>query len=197
MSHFIRCVLLASLGWAASAAPAGAQVLHAVLCVPTQYAAKRNPLENQYTNRAGEQIALRWNRILQRIPPQRRNVVMLLDDDYHKDRLLGEIRCLNPATNDAVFVYCVAHGSYNPVDRFVLSVGNDESPNSWLPRSALSAEIRKMNVRLGVLITESCAIHNRDSRTIEEVDRIVGKKARSMRAAPSESISALLDQLFM
>lgn len=144
------------------------QTVHAVLCVPTEYKAK-SPAKNDSTNK-GATIGLQDIRsILNELPRENLSVTELTGEDFNADTLLRTIRNLKPAPNDTVFVYVVAHGSFDPDHRFWLHVGNEQGEHR-IGRHKITAEVRRHDVRLGVLITESCGVLSKGD--IERVNEI-------------------------
>jgi PDZ domain len=170
------------------------QTVHAVLCVPTEYKAQ-SPEKNDSTNK-GAAIGLQDIRsILNELPGENQSVTELTGEDFNANTLLRTIRNLRPAPNDTVFVYVVAHGSFDPDHRFSLHVGNERGKQD-IGRHKLTAEVRRHDVRLGVLITESCGvIANEDIDRVKDIFR--GNRTVYTTQSQTRNGSLLLNHLLL
>ncbi|MEM7456694.1 MAG: hypothetical protein AAF456_20285 [Planctomycetota bacterium] len=76
------------------------------------------------------------------------------------DRILSTINNLNVNPNDAIFFYYTGHGA-NWNNRHYFQLRGNANGGNDLPRSDVEQALKRKNVRLAVLISESC---NRESR---------------------------------
>ncbi|TVP96817.1 MAG: PDZ domain-containing protein [Planctomycetaceae bacterium] len=173
--------------------PVLAQVVHAVLCVPTEFRAQ-SAQANASTN-AGSQGGLRHIRsILDYLPEDKLRITELIGDDYAAETLLSTIRGLRVSADDTVFVYVIAHGLFDSDQRFMLHVSNLAYPPS-IARERIVKEVRSHDVRLGIIITESCAKFNRMVK--EDIDRIFGGTPRTATSDRRKDAPELVKHLFL
>lgn len=84
---------------------------------------------------------------------EKRLVKTVLDGQYaHPQNVVTVIRNLRPAPDDVVLVYYAGHGAFDPSRGHFLNMRAGK-----LFRSTIQAEMKKHEVRLSVLITESCS----------------------------------------
>ncbi len=190
-------ILISFFGVAAGLHPiVFGQAVHAIMCFPTEYRAKENEADNIWTNSTSYAGAAKIQHILSLLPEGQVEVTELTGEQYDGAVLLRTIRELRLQPEDSLLVYVVAHGSFDPEHRYVMHVGNTDAAG-LITHHMLSREVRKHDIRLGVLIGESCgsiAPHKR-----EEVENIVGRNIPQAATARhrGDSESRLVRNLFL
>lgn len=171
-----------------------AQIVHAILCAPTEYQADKSEQKNKDTQTASEAGLLVVKAFLDRLPQDNLNLTIHKGKDYNEEKILSTIRNLRTSKNDTVFVYIIAHGNFSAEKRFNFLLNNHPTPST--ERHKITAEIRRHDVRLGVFITESCGsiASNSDMEQMERIfRRTKGDIVQYRTGAPPE----LIDNLFL
>lgn len=169
-----------------------AQTAYVIIACPTKQAGGGTDAE---TNRAGK---LSKNMILQLLKPLGSKVkaIDLTGDSYSGPKVLEAIAQCPAGRKDTIFVYVMGHGSYDPKNRWSIVVDNDLRSGRRLVRGDITRTLRSRNVRLGILLTESCAGISNDPSTVEQVRRIMTPRVRAAYGDEPESQSQVLHRLF-
>ena len=187
----VGVLLLSLVSWSS---PLRAQVIHAILCVPTSYAAGSED-KNLKTSLAGTRAKNVVQQMFADVPREQLHLQILDEENYRSDLLIDAIRQIRPRANDVIFVYCVGHGGFDPNNRYGIVVNNSDERIS-MRRSDISKEIRRFDVRLGILFTESCAAYHPSHAP--DVRRIVGAPRVAQSSAPvRKAMPPVIDALFM
>jgi len=170
-----------------------AQTVYAIIACPTIQSGGSNDNE---TNHAG---ALSAKLISQTLSPLGDDVKLidLTGIDYSGERVLNAISSCPAGPSDTIFVYVMGHGSYDPSNRWTIVVDNNMRSGRRLVRGDLTRALRSRDVRLGVLVTESCAGISNDPEVISAIRRIMTPRVVTAYGDQPESPEEVMRRLFL
>lgn len=187
------CLGIAATLIVLDAANAAAQTVHAIIACPTIQRGGNDVATNRCGRKAKEIVRQMLSPLGSRV-----RTIDLSGNRYSSANVLASIRNCNAGPNDTIFVYVLGHGHFNPTNRWSIGVGNNYHNNTPLIRGDATRELRKRNVRLGILITESCAvIAENDPATVAAVNRILNRQVAMTRSDPVSTPEESLRNLFL
>lgn len=170
-----------------------AQTVYAIIACPTVQTGGPDDAE---TNRAG---AISTKLVSKMLEPLRNDMrtIELSGRDYSGSKVLDAISNCPAGPQDTIFVYLMGHGSFDPNNRWTIVVDNDLRSGRRLVRGDVTRALRTRNLRLGILITESCAGVSNDSKTKDAVRRIMTPRTVTAYGDEPESQTQMMRRLFL
>lgn len=172
---------------------AEAQAVYAIIACPT---VQTGGSDDTGTNRAGAISTKLVSKILEPLGNDVRTID-LSGRDYSSSKVLDAISNCPAGPQDTIFVYLVGHGSFDPKNRWTIIVDNDFRNGRRLVRGDVTRALRTRNVRLGILITESCAGVSDDPAIKDTVRRIMTPRTVTAYGDEPESQTQMMRRLFL
>jgi hypothetical protein len=170
-----------------------AQTVYAIIACPTVQTGGSDDAE---TNRAG---AISTKLVSNMLEPLGNDVrtIDLSGRDYSGSKVLDAISNCPAGPQDTIFVYLMGHGSFDPKNRWTIVVDNDLRSGRRLVRGDVTRALRTRNVRLGILLTESCAGVSDDPEIKDSVRRIMTPRTVTAYGDEPESQTQMMRRLFL
>lgn len=149
----VLLLLAASLVLASPARSAGqdARYLHALVIADTNDA-----IIGPDVNIDGKNV---YTRLVQEVPWHRLGLTRLIGDKVTQDDIFAYYQKLSVQSNDAVFCFFAGHGAVEGGDHVIMM-----TDGAKLRRADLLAAMKKKGARLTVLVTDSCAREETQTR---------------------------------